>query len=104
MIQFASQPSLPDPRTKDWFLMQSPWPMLAMFTGYLAMCAVGPRLMRNRQPFELNSVMIVYNLVMVGLSLHMFLEVFTVIRIHRSRGKKRVEILAKMARITLGSY
>ncbi|KAL5502234.1 hypothetical protein EMCRGX_G008975 [Ephydatia muelleri] len=65
-----------DPRTKDWFLMQSPWPMLALFAGYLVMCAVGPRLMRNRKPFELNLVMIVYNLVMVGLSLHMFMELF----------------------------
>ena len=64
-----------DPRTKDWFLMQSSWPMLAVCASYLVMCKVGPLLLRNRKPFEMTVAMIVYNLTMVGLSFYLFVEV-----------------------------
>lgn len=65
-----------DPRTKDWFLMQSPWPMLGLCAGYLVMCKIGPLLMRKRKAVELDPLMIVYNVAMVGLSLYTFLELF----------------------------
>eukprot|EP00731_Ephydatia_muelleri_P006067 Em0003g315a len=65
-----------DPRTKDWFLMQSPSPMLALCAAYFVMCAVGPRLMRNRKPFEMTVAMVIYNITMVGLSFYLFVEIF----------------------------
>ncbi|XP_026328432.1 elongation of very long chain fatty acids protein AAEL008004-like [Hyposmocoma kahamanoa] len=52
-----------DPRVKDWPMMSSPWPTLAICIGY-AICArkIGPSLMANRKPFELRRVLIFYNL------------------------------------------
>ena len=65
-----------DPRTKDWFLMQSPLPMLTMCAGYYVLCMVGPLLMRNRKPFEMTVAMVIYNITMVVLSFYLFVEIF----------------------------
>ncbi|KAF4516756.1 hypothetical protein B566_EDAN004595 [Ephemera danica] len=51
-----------DPRTKSWFLMSSPGPLLTILVAYLYFClSAGPRFMKNRKPFELRGVMIAYN-------------------------------------------
>ncbi|CAI8056742.1 Elongation of very long chain fatty acids protein AAEL008004, partial [Geodia barretti] len=64
-----------DPRVADWFLMDSPFPTLALCLAYLGMCYAGPRMMANREPFQLRPVIIVYNLVMVLVSAYMCYEV-----------------------------
>ncbi|XP_048507919.1 elongation of very long chain fatty acids protein 7-like isoform X1 [Athalia rosae] len=58
-----------DPRVQDWFLMGSPWPGLALLTFYLYFVqSLGPRLMKDRKPFNLDRLMQIYNIVQIILS------------------------------------
>lgn len=64
-----------DPRVKDWFLMSSPFPTLAICLSYgLLVTKIGPKLMENRKPFELRTPIIIYNLIQVLLSTWLFYE------------------------------
>ncbi|XP_050085363.1 elongation of very long chain fatty acids protein AAEL008004 isoform X2 [Anopheles aquasalis] len=64
-----------DPRTKDWPLMSSPLPTLALCLGYVYLVKVlGPRLMENRKPFQLKNTLIVYNFIQVVFSAWLFYE------------------------------
>ncbi|CAH0554789.1 unnamed protein product [Brassicogethes aeneus] len=66
---------LADPRTKDWFLVDSILPVLTMAVIYLLfVLKLGPKLMENRKPFEIKNVLIFYNLFQVLLSAYMFYE------------------------------
>jgi len=54
---------LRDPRTDGWFLMESVWPTVALSSMYyLIVRYIGPRVMKEREPFDLKYVMLVYNL------------------------------------------
>jgi len=54
---------LRDPRADGWFLMSSVWPTVFLsFTYYFIVCFAGPRFMKNREPYELKNVMLLYNL------------------------------------------
>ncbi|XP_062563470.1 elongation of very long chain fatty acids protein AAEL008004 isoform X1 [Armigeres subalbatus] len=65
-----------DPRTKDWPLMSSPFPTLALCLGYVYLVKVlGPRLMENRKPFQLRNTLILYNFVQVIFSAWLFYEI-----------------------------
>ncbi|XP_075148645.1 ELOVL fatty acid elongase 7 isoform X2 [Haematobia irritans] len=64
-----------DPRTRDWFLMSSPFPTIAISITYAYIVKIlGPKLMENRKPFELRKVLIVYNLFQVLFSTYLFYE------------------------------
>ncbi|KAJ8040927.1 Elongation of very long chain fatty acids protein 4 [Holothuria leucospilota] len=64
-----------DPRVEDWFLMKNPLPIIAIEIFYLVgVVWLGPRIMANRQPFNLKGLMIVYNGFLVLLSMYMFYE------------------------------
>lgn len=59
-----------DKRSVNLPLMgHSPLPLIALLTMYAAMVKVGPKLMRNRKPFELKRVMIFYNFTQIILNL-----------------------------------
>ncbi|GBP76082.1 Elongation of very long chain fatty acids protein AAEL008004 [Eumeta japonica] len=64
-----------DPRVKDWAMMSSPWPTVAACVCY-AYCArvLGPHLMRNRKPFEMRTVLVLYNLAQTLFSAWIFYE------------------------------
>ncbi|KAJ8305412.1 hypothetical protein KUTeg_015957 [Tegillarca granosa] len=64
-----------DPRVNDWLLMETPGPILAIFVLYLITVRQGPKLMEQQKPLQLNNVLIMYNIVLVGLSAYMFYEV-----------------------------
>lgn len=67
--------ALADPRVADWPLMDSPFPTLAMVTVYLlSVVVIGPSLMANRKPFQLNKIIVVYNAFQVLFSSFMFYE------------------------------
>ncbi|XP_034177859.1 very long chain fatty acid elongase 7 [Osmia lignaria lignaria] len=54
-----------DPRVADWLLMGTPFPLLAIVSLYLVIVLrLGPLYMRNRKPYNLNKVMIFYNIFM----------------------------------------
>ncbi|TMW50635.1 hypothetical protein DOY81_004294, partial [Sarcophaga bullata] len=64
-----------DPRTRDFPLMSSPFPTIAISLTYAYFVKVlGPKLMENRKPFELRKVLIVYNLAQVIFSAWLFYE------------------------------
>ncbi|XP_063695508.1 very long chain fatty acid elongase AAEL008004-like [Culicoides brevitarsis] len=55
-----------DPRVEEYPLLGSPLPVAAIIVGYLYFVkSLGPKLMTNRKPFELNNVMMIYNFVQV---------------------------------------
>ena len=66
-----------DPRTKDWFLLwRDPVPAVTLALIYLVIVTIGPRYMRNRQPFHIpSSILFIYNMALVVLSAYMVEEV-----------------------------
>uniref|UniRef100_A0A1L8DYD7 Elongation of very long chain fatty acids protein n=1 Tax=Nyssomyia neivai TaxID=330878 RepID=A0A1L8DYD7_9DIPT len=65
-----------DPRTKDWPMMSSPFPTLAVCLCYVYIVKVlGPRLMENRKPFHLQNTLIAYNFFQVVFSTWLFYEI-----------------------------
>ncbi|XP_022652596.1 elongation of very long chain fatty acids protein AAEL008004-like isoform X1 [Varroa jacobsoni] len=59
-----------DPRTRDWPMMGSPVIVVSILASYLYFCtSLGPRLMKNREAFNIRPIVLAYNVIMVGLSL-----------------------------------
>lgn len=65
-----------DPRVSDFFLLSSPLPTLGMciFYAYFSK-SLGPRLMANRKPMELRTVLVFYNAIQTIFSAWIFYEV-----------------------------
>lgn len=64
-----------DPRVKEYPMMQNPVSMSVTLLCYLFFVLyLGPRLMANRKPFQLKEAMIVYNFLLVGLSIYIVYE------------------------------
>jgi elongation of very long chain fatty acids protein 7 len=62
-----------DPRLKDYFLMESPMSTVFMVALYLIIVKMlGPKLMENREEFDLRKTLLIYNLCQVVLSLIIF--------------------------------
>ncbi|XP_011555818.3 elongation of very long chain fatty acids protein [Plutella xylostella] len=60
---------LADPRTRNFFLCSSPVPMIAIVYCYHRFVRKwGPAFMKNREPFELKKLIVVYNIVQIFLS------------------------------------
>ncbi|XP_043267026.1 elongation of very long chain fatty acids protein AAEL008004-like [Venturia canescens] len=61
-----------DPRTSNWFLIGSPWPGALIIFSYLYFVQVcGPRWMINKKPYNLYSIMQIYNVVQIALSAYL---------------------------------
>lgn len=67
--------SVADPRVKDWLWMHSPLPTLIIIFLYLMMVRYGPRLMKNRAPFEMKPVLLVFNTGVVAFYAYLVKEV-----------------------------
>ncbi|KAL0276860.1 UNVERIFIED_CONTAM: hypothetical protein PYX00_004334 [Menopon gallinae] len=64
-----------DPRVKDWSMMSSPFPTIAICIFYAYFSKVlGPKLMENRKPFDLRNILVVYNLLQTIFSMWIFYE------------------------------
>ena len=60
-------------RVDDWFLMSSPWPTVALCVLYYYIIRVaGPRFMKDREPLNIQSLVVVYNLVQTCISAWIF--------------------------------
>lgn len=58
-----------DPRVQDWPLMKSPFPTWIICISFAYLMKVqGPKLMKDRKPFELRRWIIVYNFLQVVFS------------------------------------
>lgn len=55
--------------------MDNPLPTLTISTLYLLFLWLGPKYMKNREPFQLRKILIVYNFGMVILNAFIFKEV-----------------------------
>ncbi|XP_046644160.1 elongation of very long chain fatty acids protein-like [Daphnia pulicaria] len=61
-----------DPRVDGWFLMSSFFPTMIICSCYIYFVkSLGPRLMRDRKPFELRSAIIIYNVIQVLASIYL---------------------------------
>ncbi|XP_054276683.1 uncharacterized protein LOC128995690 [Macrosteles quadrilineatus] len=68
---------LGDSRTADLPMMGSPFPTLALLVAYnMFVQCWGPRLMANRKPFNLDKILLVYNVFQVVASTYMFIGGF----------------------------
>jgi len=65
-----------DHRTADYPLIRDgPWLMLTIMTSYyIFVKKIGPNFMKNRQPFELRSLLLVYNSLMVVTNAYFFMQ------------------------------
>uniref|UniRef100_A0A8C3X1C3 Elongation of very long chain fatty acids protein n=1 Tax=Catagonus wagneri TaxID=51154 RepID=A0A8C3X1C3_9CETA len=66
-----------DLRVKGWFLLDNYIPTLVCSILYLLIVWLGPKYMKNRQPFSCRGILVVYNLGLTLLSLYMFCELVT---------------------------
>lgn len=65
-----------DPRVKDWPMMSSPFPTIALCIFYAYFSKVlAPRFMANRKPFDLRGILVAYNLFQTVFSIWIFYEV-----------------------------
>jgi len=71
---FAWAESVSDPRVRDWPLMQSVTPTLLMVIAYFMFALMGKRIMKNREAFNLKSVMTVYNVSVILLNGWLFVS------------------------------
>ena len=61
------------PRVDDWLFMSSPWPVLALCAVYYYIVRyAGPAFMKDRPPYDIQKLMIAYNLFQTLLSLWVF--------------------------------
>lgn len=64
-----------DPRVKGWLLLENYTPTFIFSVLYLLIVWLGPKYMRNKQPFSCRGILVIYNLGLTLLSLYMFYEV-----------------------------
>uniref|UniRef100_A0A8D8Z7K4 Elongation of very long chain fatty acids protein n=2 Tax=Cacopsylla melanoneura TaxID=428564 RepID=A0A8D8Z7K4_9HEMI len=63
-IQIVRDEIVEDPVVDNWFLVQSWFPVTSIVVAYLVFVkVVGPRMMKNRQPYEIKHIILVYNLI-----------------------------------------
>ncbi|GBM05935.1 Elongation of very long chain fatty acids protein AAEL008004 [Araneus ventricosus] len=66
--------SFRDPRTIDWPLCGSPFPILSIIFSYVYFVKVlGPQWMKNREPFKIERIIVLYNILMVIFSAGFFI-------------------------------
>lgn len=65
-----------DPRTDQWFMMRNSSSVLGLIFIYLCVIHIGSKLMENYKPFRMKAVLLLYNAVLVILSLYTFKEAF----------------------------
>ncbi|XP_065225533.1 very long chain fatty acid elongase AAEL008004-like [Planococcus citri] len=64
-----------DPRVRNWFLMGSPISPIVIIVSYLYFVQkLGPSLMKNRSPFKIEKIIILYNAVQVFLAAYIVKE------------------------------
>ena len=60
-------------RVDGWLLMSSPWPTVALCLLYYYIIRVaGPRFMKDREPLNIQNLVVVYNLVQTCISAWIF--------------------------------
>uniref|UniRef100_A0A182ILG8 Elongation of very long chain fatty acids protein n=1 Tax=Anopheles atroparvus TaxID=41427 RepID=A0A182ILG8_ANOAO len=68
--------TLADPRTKGWPMVDSAMPTFVCVCIYLFIVWIGPKIMRDRKPFELKTILVPYNLAIALLNLYICVQLF----------------------------
>lgn len=68
-----------DSRVRGWLLLDNYPPTFALTVFYLLIVWMGPKYMKNRQPFSCRGLLVVYNLGLTFLSLYMFYELVSAV-------------------------
>ncbi|XP_015366755.1 PREDICTED: elongation of very long chain fatty acids protein AAEL008004-like [Diuraphis noxia] len=69
-----------DSRIKDYWLMDSPWPVVIILTAYLYFVLnAGPKFMKYRSPLKIDRIVMVYNVVQVLCSAYLVKEAFRLV-------------------------
>jgi len=63
-----------DPRVNGWFMMESPVPSAIICLAYVIFVLLGPTIMKTREPFKINELLIAYNFAMIVLSGYLLYE------------------------------
>lgn len=67
---------LQDPRTKNYFMISTPWPCIALLGFYVYFIYdLGPRFMARRQPFQLNRILQIYDFSQIIINAYIFYRV-----------------------------
>ena len=64
-----------DPRTEHLFMMSNPLPTFIITVFYALIVCYGPKIMKDREPFKLTNILIVYNFAITILSGYLVYEV-----------------------------
>jgi hypothetical protein len=80
LVDLAVNPTMScrvaDHRSDDWFLMGSPWPVVCIAVSYVYFVKIlGPRLMKDRPPLNVDPIVRVYNLLQIFLCLYLLYRV-----------------------------
>uniref|UniRef100_A0AAG5DMQ9 Elongation of very long chain fatty acids protein n=1 Tax=Anopheles atroparvus TaxID=41427 RepID=A0AAG5DMQ9_ANOAO len=68
--------TLADPRTTGWPMVDSAMPTFVCVCIYLFIVWIGPKIMRDRKPFELKTILVPYNLAIALLNLYICVQLF----------------------------
>jgi elongation of very long chain fatty acids protein 4 len=63
-----------DDRVKDWLLMQTPLPTIAISFSYIAFCVIAPRILQGRKVLTAKWPITIYNLICVCLNFYITFE------------------------------
>ena len=75
MLQLKHYSFILDPRVNGKFMMSSPLPSAIICTLYVVFVLFGQTIMKNREPFQIKKILLVYNFSMVTISGYLFYEV-----------------------------
>lgn len=92
-----------DPRTKDLFLLTSPWPIVAIITAYLYFVnGNGQKWMEKRKAYDLTKVINFYNLTQIVANGFVFLMVCNLCKLI-GKGEIHVNVLSSNRHATTRS-
>ncbi|XP_068719864.1 very long chain fatty acid elongase 4-like isoform X3 [Montipora capricornis] len=74
VVSFQSLMDSGDPKTADWPFVSTPWPTISFLAIYLVIVKVGPTIMQKREACNLREVLIIYNFLLVILSVWLVYE------------------------------
>ncbi|XP_068703411.1 very long chain fatty acid elongase 4-like isoform X6 [Montipora foliosa] len=74
VVSFQSLMDSGDPKTADWPFVSTPWPIISFLAIYLVIVKVGPTIMQKREACNLREVLIIYNFLLVILSVWLVYE------------------------------
>lgn len=72
-----------DPRTVGWFMVGEVWPLVNLMVLYVfGVKLVGPRMMKDRRPFDIRHIVLCYNFLMILACVFFLTELIRLAYVH----------------------